>query len=316
MKYAILLGLVLVGCGRTVPERKQVMVTGGLGLPPLAAPEARPEEVVLGKRLFFDPKLSADGKVACASCHDPGHGFSDAKAVSEGVGGRRGKRNAPTVLNAAYWRRQFWDGRAATLEQQARGPITNELEMAHEPAKLVAKLRADREYARAFGGREITMESIVEAIAAYERTLLSGNSAADRYLYGGDKTALSEEAALGWKVFGRHCVSCHAIGKEHGLFTDQEFHNIGIGVNAEGDLTDLGQGEGRFRTPSLRNVARTAPYMHDGSLRTLRQVVDYYVGGGNSNAHLDARMRPLELSGAERAGLVAFLEALNGELPQ
>ncbi|MFN9296953.1 MAG: cytochrome-c peroxidase [Acidobacteriota bacterium] len=316
MKYAILLALVLVGCGRGVPERKRVIVTGALGLPPLEMPEAGAAEVALGKRLFFDPKLSADGRVACASCHDPQHGFADPKPVSEGVGGRRGRRNAPTVLNAAYWRTQFWDGRAPSLEQQARGPITNELEMAHEPAKLMAKLKADGEYVEAFGGREITMEAVVEAIAAYERTLLSGNSAADRYLYGGDKTALGEEAILGLKVFRQHCVSCHMIGREHGLFTDHEFHNIGIGVNAVGELTDLGQSKGRFRTPSLRNVARTAPYMHDGSLKTLRQVVDYYVGGGNSNPHLDARIRPLALSGAERAGLVAFLESLNGEMPQ
>jgi len=169
---------------------------------------------------------------------------------------------------------------------------------------------------RAFGGGRIVMEQLLDAIAAYERTLLSGNSPADRYLYGGDQSALSLEAIEGLKVFGRHCVSCHTFGEKHGLFTDQQFHNIGIGVNAEGELVDQGHGRGEFRTPSLRNVARTAPYMHDGSLKTLREVIDYYIGGGNSNAHLDPRIKPIELSAKERAGLIAFLEALNGDLPK
>lgn len=300
----------LVGCGK--PE----LSPGPLGLPPLEVkhkPSAA--EVALGKKLFFDRKLSADGTIACASCHNPETGFADARRVSLGVGGKPGKRNAPTVLNAAYWQRQFWDGRAGSLEEQAAGPIGNSLEMDHKTESLLAKLNADPEYVKAFGGK-IEMERVLAAIAAYERTLLSGNSAADRYLYGGDKSALSPAAVEGLKVFGRHCVSCHRMEGQFGLFTDQRFHNLGVGVNAEGELTDLGRGKGEFRTPSLRNVARTAPYMHDGSLKTLREVVDFYIGGGNSNPYLDPLIRPFELSVAERDGLIAFLESLNGELPQ
>ena len=187
--------------------------------------------------------------------------------------------------------------------------------MDHKTESLLAKLNADPDYVKAFGGK-IEMERVLAAIAAYERTLLSGNSAADRYLYGGDKSALSPAAVAGLKVFGRHCVSCHRMEGQFGLFTDQRFHNLGVGVNAEGELTDLGRGKGEFRTPSLRNVARTAPYMHDGSLKTLREVVDFYIGGGNSNPYLDPLIRPFELSVAERDGLIAFLESLNGELPQ
>jgi cytochrome c peroxidase len=300
-------------CGCQKPEQ----VPGPLGLPPLMVDrKASPELVALGKLLFFDPKLSVDGKISCSSCHNPETGFADARKVSQGVAGRAGKRNAPTVLNAAYWKRQFWDGRAGSLEEQAAGPISNELEMNHTPEALLARLNADSTYVKAFGGGTIRMKQVLEAIAAYERTLLSGNSPADRYMYGGDKSALSDTALHGLKIFGRHCVACHSINNNYGLYTDQLFHNVGVGVNSEGELTDLGRGRGEFRTPSLRNVARTAPYMHDGSLKTLREVVDFYIGGGNSNPHLDPLIRPLDLSNEDRDGLIAFLEALNGDLPK
>lgn len=312
MKYLLAFALLFCAC-----EKATVLVPSPLGLPPqkLKAP-LDAAEIALGKRLFFDRKLSVDNTVSCATCHNPETGFADARKVSVGVGGRSGTRNAPTVLNAAFWQVQFWDGRAATLEEQALGPISNELEMNHRPEQLLAKLNADPDYRSAFGNQKITMDRIARAIAAYERTLVSGNSPMDRYLFAGDKNAISDEAAHGLKVFGRHCVSCHTITQEHALFTDQSFHNVGVGLNSEGELTDLGRGRGEFRTPSLRNVARTAPYMHDGSLKTLRQVVDYYVGGGNSNPHLDPLIKPLDLSAQDRAGLVAFLEALNGDLPQ
>jgi cytochrome c peroxidase len=304
MKYVALVALTLCSCKQTVVE-----VPGPLGLPPLRVERiATADEIALGKKLFFDTKLSLDKTISCASCHNPETGFADARKVSVGVGGKTGKRNAPTVLNAAYWRVQFWDGRAGSLEEQAAGPMGNELEMNHKPELLMARLAADPEY----GPMKLTLEKVLFAIASYERTLLSGNSAFDRYTYGGDRGALSSEAVEGFKIFGQHCVTCHTIGPKDALFTDEQFHNIGVGVNSEGVLVDQGRGKGEFRTPSLRNVARTAPYMHDGSLKTLKQVVDFYVGGGNSNDHLDPQIRPLELSGRERDALVAFLESLNG----
>lgn len=310
MKYVGLLLVLLTSC------EKPHTLPAPLGLPPLTVstmPDA--SQIALGRKLFFDPKLSADGTISCASCHNPDTGFADARRVSLGVGGKAGSRNAPTVLNAAFWSSQFWDGRAATLEAQALGPIENPVEMNHRPEALVARLEADAAYVQAFGGK-VTIDKVTRAIAAYERTLLSGNSPADRYLYGGDKSALSDAAALGLKVFGRNCVQCHTMGAKSGLFTDQSFHNLGVGMNPEGELTDAGRGKGQFRTPSLRNVARTAPYMHDGSLKTLREVVDFYIGGCNSNPNLDPLIRPLELSAAERDGLIAFLESLNGDLPR
>ena len=312
MQFVVVLFLVwLVGC------EKPVEVKSPLGLPPLVVKRvASAAEIAVGKKLFFDPKLSRDGTISCASCHDPAHGFADGRKVSVGVGGKIGKRNAPTVLNAAFARVQFWDGRAASLEEQAAGPITNELEMDHMPQLLLEKLNADAEYVKAFGGGRIGMQQVLDAIASYERTLLSGNSAFDRYQYGGDKGALSAEAQHGLGLFRQHCASCHTIGTKSALFSDGKFHNLGVGMNAEGELKDQGRGNGEFRTPSLRNVARTAPYMHDGSLKTLEQVVAFYVGGGNSNPHLDPLIRPIELSGVDRASLVAFMESLNGEMPQ
>lgn len=311
LKSISVVALLLSGCS------KSELIPSPLGLPPLKV-SRRPSEaqIALGRKLFFETRLSLDNTISCASCHNPDTGFADPRKVSVGVGGKPGRRNAPTVLNAAFWDRQFWDGRAASLEEQAAGPMGNEIEMNHQPEQILAKLNADPAYVKAFGGGRISMEQLLDAIAAYERTLLSGNSPADRYLYAGDKSALSEDGVEGLRVFKRHCVSCHTFGEKHGLFTDQQFHNIGIGVNPEGELLDQGRGQGTFRTPSLRNVARTAPYMHDGSLKTLREVVDYYIGGGNSNPHLDRLIKPFELTSKERTGLIAFLEALNGDLPK
>ncbi len=325
LRYLLCLLVLLVwGCERH--EGASVKIDVPLGLPPFEAKRSvTVEQIALGKRLFFDTKLSSDNTISCSSCHDPAKGFADARRVSVGVGGKEGKRNAPTVLNAAYSRLQFWDGRAANLEQQAAGPIANSLEMNQTHEMCVSKLSADPGYVadfeRAFGRGKITMAKVQDAIASYEKTLLSGNSAFDRYQYGGDKTALSAEAIQGFRLFGRHCVTCHLITPEGALFSDGLFHNIGIGVSAEGELTDLGRYEqskeaddkGAFKTPSLRNVAKTAPYMHNGSLKNLREVLDYYVGGGNSNEHMDQRIKPLELSGKDKEALIAFLESLTGE---
>lgn len=329
--------LMLCGCAKQVNERPvgaSIRLKTPLGLPPLPVPDENPltaEAVALGRKLYFDKRLSSDGTVSCASCHDPAKGFADARKVSEGVGKQTGTRNAPTVLNAAYGSLQFWDGRAGSLEHQAAGPIANPVEMNLPHEECVQRLQAISEYAGAFaaayGEGPITIGKVQGAIAAFERTLLSGNSPFDRYFYGGDKAALSPAAIRGMALFldrdKGNCAACHQVGQTSALFTDGQFHNLGAGLSPEGELTDLGRfsetkreaDRGAFKTPTLRNVALTAPYMHDGSLKSLRQVVDFYAGGGSSNPHLDALIQPLALTGLERADLVAFLEALTGDLP-
>ncbi|MBI2687280.1 MAG: cytochrome-c peroxidase [Acidobacteria bacterium] len=327
--------LLLLSCGKAAGDRpigKAIEIAAPLGLPPVPIPADNPptaETLALGKKLYFDPRLSSDGSVSCASCHSPEHGFSDGRKTAMGVRKQFGKRNAPAVVNAAYSPRQFWDGRAASLEEQAAGPIANPIEMDLPHTECAVRINDDPEYktmfAKAFGHGAITMPHIQKAIATYERTVLSGGSAVDRYLYGGEKSALSEAAIRGLNVFMSkdkgNCAACHVVKEDFALFTDGLFHNIGVGLNAEGELTDLGRYEqthaesdkGAFKTPSLRNVAKSGPYMHDGSLKTLRTVVDFYVGGGSSNPYLDKRIKPLTLSGQEREDLVAFLEALTSE---
>ncbi len=293
------------------------------GLPPLPA-EQRPtvEAVALGRRLFYDPRLSSDNTLSCAGCHRPDMQFTDGRPLAAGVGGQLGPRNTPTVLNAAYQPAQFWDGRAASLEEQAGGPVANPKEMNLPHADCVAKLNADAvyrdEFVRVFGPGAITMRKVEAAIASFERTLLSANSAFDRYQYGGEKAALSAAAVRGLAVFTDkqrgNCAACHLIGATTALFTDGKFHNLGTGMNANGELTDVGRFEvsraeadrGAFRTPSLRNLAATAPYMHDGSLKTLKDVIDFYIGGGSSNPQLDTEIKPLTLTAQERGDLLAF----------
>ena len=320
----------------SVPIGTPVEIQAPLGLPPVPIPSDNPptaETISLGRRLYYDPMLSVDDTVACASCHHPDFGFTDGKPVSEGVNGQKGGRNAPTVLNVAYSTTQFWDGRSPNLENQAEGPVQNPIEMAHTLEGVEQKLTADptyqAEFEKAFGPGPITYEKVEKAIASFERTVISGNSPFDRYFYGGDETALSEAAKRGLEILRDpqkgNCTACHPIG----LFTDNRFHNIGVGVDDQGELTDLGRYEvskneadrGAFKTPSLRNIALTAPYMHDGSLKTLKEVVDFYIGGGNSNPHLDPQLKVLtpttetgevNWSGAD---LEAFLEALTGEIP-
>jgi cytochrome c peroxidase len=334
--FFIVIALATISCGRRDerPIGAAVPIKAPLGLPAVPIPANNPvtvETVALGRKLFYDRKLSANDSVSCASCHNPLLGFSDGRKVSTGVEGKTGKRNAPTVVNAAYGAIQFWDGRAADLEEQAAGPIANPVEMNQTHDVCVSKLSSDAaytaEFAKAFGPGPITMRKIQMALASFERTVISGNSAFDRYQYGRDDTALSPAAIRGMAIFTDkakgNCVTCHTIDLTHALFTDGKFHNIGVGVDSEGELIDLGRFEqtkveadkGAFKTPTLRNVAKSAPYMHDGSLKTLREVVDFYAGGGNSNPHLDKEMKSLELTGAERDDLVVFLESLTGEMP-
>jgi cytochrome c peroxidase len=316
------------------PAGAAIGIAAPLGLPPVPVPADNPltaETVALGRKLFYDTRLSADATISCASCHNPQFGFSDARKVSVGAGGHAGARNAPTVLNAAYSERQFWDGRAGSLEEQAAGPIANPIEMNQAHDACAATIGSIPEYKenfeKAFGPGPVTITKIEKALAAFERTVISGNSAFDRYQFGGDRNALAPAAIRGLAIFRDeakgNCVTCHTIEGTHALFTDGKFHNLGVGMNSEGELTDMGRFEhtkvesdrGAFRTPTLRNIAQTAPYMHDGSLKTLRAVVDFYAGGGNSNPHLDKDMKPLDLTSRERDDLVAFLESLTGEMP-
>ena len=278
------------------------------------------EKVRLGKRLFFDKRLSLDESLSCATCHDSEKGFSNGLAVSEGVSGKTGSRNVPSIVNRLYGSTQFWDGRAETLESQALGPLFNPDEMAMNEKLLLERLNTDTVYLKlfyqAFGSSEPTVERISKALACFERTLLTGETAFDRYEWEGIATALSASAKRGLSLFrgkGR-CSTCH-IGTN---FTDEQFHNLGAGEGAgqmdpgraavTGDAADLG----KFKTPSLRNIEYTAPYMHDGSLASLEDVIEFYNQGGRPNPYLDKEMKPLKLSESEKSDLLAFLKSLTG----
>jgi len=328
--------LVVSGCRshEDVPLGKHLKLSIPLGLPPLPIPKDNPlttDSIALGRKLFFDRRLSRENGVSCASCHDPAKAFTDGRAVSAGVGGTLGVRNAPTVLNAAYLKTLFWDGRASSLEDQSGSPMQNSLEMDQNHMLTVFRVNADPEYrilaSKAFGSSSLDLARVENAIASFERTLLSGDSAFDRYQYGGDKSALTASQIRGLAVFKDpargNCVTCHSISDRSALFTDQKFHNLGVGVADDGSLTDTGRFQvtgnpadrGAFRTPSLRDVALTAPYMHDGSEKTLKQVIDFYAGKGNSNPNLDPEMLKIHLSSQDRSDLVDFLKALNGNQP-
>jgi cytochrome c peroxidase len=288
-----------------------------LGLKPVPVPADNPltkEKVELGKQLYFDPRLSCDETVSCASCHDPKKGWSNGEAVATGVRSQKGGRSAPTIINAAYSDLQFWDGRADRLEGQALGPIQNPIEMDHKIEECVAKLNKVEGYRQQFRkvfNSDVTPENIAKAISAFERTILSGDAPIDRFK-AGDKSALSDEAQRGMKLFfGKaQCSSCHTGHS----FSDFSFHNIGIGMEKE--KPDLGRFEitkqigdkGAFKTPTLREIARSGPYMHDGRFATLEEVVDYYDKGGFANPQLDEGIFALKLTPQEKADLVTFLK--------
>ena len=294
-----------------------------LGLIPVQFPKDNPytpEKAALGKLLYFDPRLSADNTVSCASCHSPAFAFTDGKAVSDGIRAQKGGRSAPTVINRAYSLNQFWDGRAKSLEEQAGGPMQNAIEMGNTHEGVVKSIQGIAGYAplfaKAFGSPEIDIDRTTKAIATYERTVLSGNSAYDRYK-AGNKRALSAAQQRGMDIYFNKakCDQCH----EGVNFTLNSYNNLGVGSDKPNPdtgryaVTKNDAEWGSFKTPTLRDIARTAPYMHDGSLATLEAVVDFYNKGGIKNKNLDEKMKPLDLSKAEQTDLVAFLKSLNGE---
>jgi len=357
--------LLSAGLALSFAMASTAMADGNLGLPPVPIPAENPqspEKIALGDKLFNEKRFSLTGEVSCATCHDPKKAFTDSPLVtSEGINKLKGTRNAPTVINAAYFTSMFWDGRAASMEKQAELPITNPVEMGLPNLDPVLKVvREDPEYIKAFQkvfnktGNAVTIAEVMQAIAAFERTIVGGDSPFDRYYFGHDKTALNASAVRGFDVFlnkGR-CVSCHTIEQDRALFTDNRFHNIGVGVNriqadigtivprfleadakseevdkavlADPKVSELGRFAvtnsldeiGGFKTSTLRNVAITAPFMHDGSLKTLRDVVDHYNNGGvtdpkdHVNDFLSGGIRPLNLTDQEKTDLVAFLESL------
>lgn len=261
-------------------------------------PEVNPltaEKIEIGRRLFFDRRLSRDGSVACSSCHDPERAFSDGRAIAIGVFGRVGRRNAPALINRGYGRLFFWDGRSSSLEEQVLMPIQdpNEMDLALDEASARVGLAA---------------VEISRALASFVRSILSGGSPFDRFI-NGDRGALSADQQAGLQLFrGKaNCVACH-VGPN---FTDERLHNTGVAWR-DGRFADPGAGRGDFKTPTLREIAHTAPYMHDGSIATIEGVIDYYDRGGNRNPGLDTEIRPLHLSPIEKQSILAFLRRLSG----
>lgn len=309
-----------------------------LGLPPITVsvePGDAALQVALGRRLFMDPQMSEDGTMACATCHIPEHGFAlNGAPTAFGRGGRSLRRNSPTVLNAALATSQFVDGRVGTLEEQIWGPLLS-IEEAWNPTvqDVVGRLEGRADYREAFrtafAGRKVSAQLIGAALAAYQRSLAMGQSRFDRWQYGGDIAAVSAEERAGFEVFQRSgCSTCHTVGAGFAAFTDNSFRNTGIewsrlngALGPVKRLPDEGRYEvtGRtgdrraFRVPSLRNVGLTAPYMHDGSLATLSDVVDWYDTGAGHDPHRDPALRPLNLSAEDKARLVAFLQSLTSQ---
>jgi cytochrome c peroxidase len=256
-----------------------------------------PSKLELGRKLFHDRRLSRSGNVACASCHDPQHAFSDSRPLAVGVFGRVGRRHAPALINRGYGRSFFWDGRIATLEEQVLKPIQDPNEM---------DLSLDEASSRVV----LSVPAISHALATYVRSILSGDSPYDRFI-NGDRRSLTDEQQRGMQIFrGQgNCTACH-VGP---TFSDERFHNTGVAWQND-RLQDEGRAHGAFKTPTLREVALTAPYMHDGSLAHLTDVVNFYSDGGRNNPSLDPDIRPLRLTDEEKRALIRFLEALSGTI--
>ena len=291
-------------------------------LPKVVAPKDNPmtdAKIELGRMLYFDPRLSGNGSVSCASCHNPGLGYADALPKGIGVNGTVLGRSSPTVLNSAHYKTQFWDGRAATLEEQAKGPLLNPNEMKGDAAAMISGIRQipgyRQKFMEVFGG-EPTFDNVAKAIAAFERIVVDLDSPFDRYARG-DDNAIGEQALRGMEVFSNQarCATCHSGPN----FSDSRFHNIGVNVEKDEGryaITKDPADRAAFKTPTLRNVVQTAPYMHDGSLRTLREVIDHYVDAPKrpeNKGKLSLLMPVITLSEQEKQDLEAFLKTLTGD---
>ncbi len=324
-----LISIGLVGpviAGQAAPQGTPYTITPPLALldPSSYIPTDNPltkEKIELGRLLFFDKRLSVNNTVSCATCHMAELAYTDGQPVSTGVFHRQGGRSAPTAINRLYSTKQFWDGRKASLEAQSVMPIIDHLEMAMPSHKgVVEKLNKISGYRALFKnvfGEEVTIDGVGKSLASFQRTLLSGNSPADRFDRNVDDKAISLSAQRGMILFRNkaRCTSCHSGFN----FTDERFHNLGLGWDT--GTVDLGRFRvtnekkdiGAFKTPTLREVARTAPYMHDGRFGTLEEVVEFYNRGGIQNPFLDSDIKTLNLTQQEQQDIVAFLRALNGE---
>jgi cytochrome c peroxidase len=297
----------------------------GLEETKVVIPEDNPltkDKVELGRLLFFDKRLSQDNTIACANCHLAKFGFTDGKPVSTGIRGQKGGRSAPASINRVFSSAQFWDGRAATLEAQSVGPFTNPIEHGFANydvmmAKMMKIAGYRKLFKQVFGDEAIKIDNVGKAIASFQRTVLSGNSLADRFDQGGEAGAISPAAQRGLLLFRdkARCTKCHSGFN----FTDEKFHNLGLGW--DDNKVDLGrymvtknaEDIGAFKTPTLREIARSGPYTHDGRFKTLEEVVNFYNKGGVKNPHQDPLIIPLELTDEEKSDLVQFLHTLNGE---
>lgn len=328
MKWLVPIAVMLVlgGCRReSDPDPTESDAAFALvlpvGFPAPDVPADNPLTVAstaLGKALFFDPRLSRDGSISCASCHFPDHAFSDTTALSGGVDGQLGMRNAPSLANVAYHRAFFRDGGVPTLEQQVIAPIHDEVEMDHNINQVATALRYQEPYntlaMKAFG-EPLNAWNLSRAIACYERTLISGWSRYDRYMQG-EQTALSDSEIRGMVLFNNDELNYTACHNGHDL-NDHDYHNIGLYLT----YADVGReritldpaDNGRFKTPTLRNIARTGPYMHDGSMSTMEQVIDHFASGGLPHVNRDPEMRTFDLSPEQKLDLIAFLNALTDE---
>ena len=353
--------LVLSSCERPgAPDNALVRLALPLGLPAVPLPPDNPltqARIELGRTLFMDRRLSHNNTLSCAMCHVPEQGFtSNELGTAIGLEGQTVRRNAPAVFNVAYVEQLFYDGREFSLENQVWGPLLAGNEMGNPSiGYVIEKIKVLPEYAgrfeKAFSGRGPDVLTVGQALAAYQRTLVSANSRFDRWYYGKEDRALTAEEQAGFRLFSGKagCGACHLVGEKHALLTDNRFHNTGIGYahsmglprkhrvqlapgkfvevedkalnSFEQPLSDVGRYEvtldpadsWAYRTPNLRNVALTSPYMHDGSFATLEDVVDFYDRGGIDNPQKDPLLKPLGLSATEKQALVAFLRSLTGD---